>query len=754
MSGSPRFSLSPARLFRLGLFPLGFVLRVTNWLGVFTPVGVLPESTDSFFHLRRILAAVAHFPFVPDTDRYLNFPDGGHTYWPYGFDLFYAAFIRLCTFGMADDWWGTALASVLTPLVGAVTPLLAFTIAEELGGIRAAVVAGLLAAVLPPLVEVSMVGVIDHHVFEALFLGFYLLGMVRLMKRVADPDTGPIPLASAIVTGLPLAGGMLFTTVFPIILVLHFGVSVLNLFVLRRTPVVRARALAAGLCVWAIAVVTLAPFVASRFFEPSGVNPSLTIGWMVAAASFLVTFCALVPLGGLTALTIPLRWVVGVGAVIGLIALPRLDVDPVLGYASYGNRYVFSSDPLLGVILEAAGLWTMGWKGPFFTGTGLVLLYPVAVIWLFRDGLRGDVARLTVVAVSLALTVLAVKQLRFCNLAAGPYAVVTALAVCRIPALIRRPEHLGRMKLALAVGLICAVWPVLSVFRFWTPTVVTGDGRFIELFPTFQWIADRTPRTSPAGTDPGDYAIAARWDVGHWLVQISRRPCLGSPMTFPWHQSGIREGAAIFFAPPEQALELMRKRRARYLLVTPIPILETSRLARWNVATNTIATVTDDAERAAIRAGIYSQLLGRYGVPLGSSSPAGLRHFRLVHESSSESRFPGMDRPFAMLFEVVPGAVVTGLTQPGATVGVSGRIRTASGRRFDYADAVTADAAGRFTVVLPYATGPQKYAEVEAPEGFTLTTGSAARGVRVSEDDVRQGRTLEVGILSGAQVAR
>lgn len=746
------FHLPPPRRYRLLLFPAALLLRLANWAGVFTPFGVLPEGPDSFFHLRRILGAAAHYPFVPDTDRYLNFPEGGHTYWPYGFDLLYAAAGKILTLGQADEWWMTAIASLVTPVIGSLIPLAAFSVAEELKDWRAGLLAGGLAVVLQPLVLQSMVGVIDHHVFEAFFLSLYLLALTRMLKRATESDAAPLT-RPALGIGLSLVGGLLFTTVFPFVVGLHFGLTgLLPLATARET---RGRTLDGLVQSWWGATVGLAPFVISRFFEPSGVNPSLTIGWLAAAAGLLAASLGR-SIFSRGAVPLANRATIAAG-VFALAAGALLDYRGVATYAAFGNRFVFSSDPIISGILESAPLWQSGLAGILRVGTGLAVLYPVGVVWLAWRGWRREQPGLLALAmISLALAAMGVNQMRFLNFAAAPFVAALGVALFLGVDEIRRLERMPEDRLRLAVLLVLGVsaipvYPMLEGLR--QPRIVSSDGRFMELYPTLQWIAAHTPPTSPEGNAPGDYSVTARWDFGHWIVQVAKRPCLGSPLTFPWHQRGIKEGAVIFFEPPDRALELMRRRRARYILISPLSINHFLPLSRWDIASNIVAPISDADRETVIRNGLYAQLLVGLGVPEGSSSPAGLRHFRLVHESR-ELRFPGMQRPFAMLFEAVSGANVQGRTVPGAKVTVSGAIQAGNGRTFEYADSVTADAAGGFTVVLPYASGVQRYSEVVAPQGFRIAVGNVAGTVKVSENDVLTGRTFDLGTLGTAPAGK
>ena len=65
--------------------------RLGYWSQVFVDGVVLPRYPDTYYHLRQILRGVESFPSIPVKDPLLNWPDGGFSVWPAGFDWMGAA---------------------------------------------------------------------------------------------------------------------------------------------------------------------------------------------------------------------------------------------------------------------------------------------------------------------------------------------------------------------------------------------------------------------------------------------------------------------------------------------------------------------------------------------------------------------------------------------------------------------------------------------------------------------------------------
>ena len=74
----------PAELIAVVLF--GFLLRLFAGRSSLTEKGILLPGYDEYYHMRRILYTVNHFPNTLWFDSYLNYPHGLSITWPPLFD--------------------------------------------------------------------------------------------------------------------------------------------------------------------------------------------------------------------------------------------------------------------------------------------------------------------------------------------------------------------------------------------------------------------------------------------------------------------------------------------------------------------------------------------------------------------------------------------------------------------------------------------------------------------------------------------
>jgi hypothetical protein len=103
--------------------------------------------------------------------------------------------------------------------------------------------------------------------------------------------------------------------------------------------------------------------------------------------------------------------------------------------------------------------------------------------------------------------------------------------------------------------------------------------------------------------------------------------------------------------------------------------------------------------------------------------------------------------PYAKLFEVVRGVRLAGTAEPGAEV--EARLRLRSRRReLGFVARAAADAAGRYVLVLPYATGAQ--GDVESAAHYELRSGGKMAEASVTEEQVQRGERIEAPPLRAA----
>lgn len=727
------------------LFGLGLLTRLSNVFGVLTPVGVFPQATDSYYHLRRIGYVVRHFPHLPpDSDRYLNFPFGGPVEWPYGFDFCYGTFIQIVTLGQANQWWIYALASVLTPLIGALTACLTCQIGIHLGNQKVGLWAGLLTAILPALTITGGIGYVDHHVFESFWLAFFLLAYLRAIAATSPQ----ILRIQSILAGCGITAGLLTTTMIPLLLPLHAGVFFWQTVRAWKEPDLRQRLWGVNALVWLTTSLSLMPFVATRWAEPAGVSPALTISW-VLAFSMAVVSCLGSHVSGFPVASGLYRagWLLL--GVLGGLACWRLDFTSATKLITFGFRHLSTTDPWIASIQESQHLFSKSFRYIAWTYSGFFIFFPIALGWLLVRGWRSSLAGWTLGILTLPLAVLACLQLRFSDIFTVPYALVTGffiqVMVQKLNQWFDRHPQLATFKFKplLWAGLgLAFLWPTVVEFSFSRPFVVVEGSTFVNLYPSLLWIAEHTPPTSPQGDQPQDYAIAADWNLGHWLLEFSHRPVVASPLGHGVHRQGLRDGAAILTFPPEDSFRLMQTRRVRYVLVTPMNAQQTLRNACWDETTN--QTVLTGEDNTLLRKSLLAELLGHDGVPFERPAAQVLRHFRLVHETAPDRHYPGLNRPFGMLFERVPGAQLRGQVAPLAPVTISAEIRTAGGRTFMYRDTIQADATGVFLCSLPYASGTQSFSEVGCTTGYLIEVAGKTAQVSVSEAEVLSGKPVSI----------
>ena len=106
---------------------------------------------------------------------------------------------------------------------------------------------------------------------------------------------------------------------------------------------------------------------------------------------------------------------------------------------------------------------------------------------------------------------------------------------------------------------------------------------------------------------------------------------------------------------------------------------------------------------------------------------------------------------FIKLFEVVQGAVISGAAPDGLAVTISNDIKTNQGRVFTYTQTTTA-ANVSYSLIVPYSTQGPISGETNfdtMPTGpYTITAGGISQIVDVSEEDVLEGRSVRVDLVS------
>ena len=176
---------------------------------------VLFSGLDSYYHMRRIMYTVDHFPSTNVFDSYVNFPSGFPIYWPPLYDQISAGLSLLAGLGHPGSFT-IELASALVPaLIGVLSIIPLYLIVKDAMGKYAAMIAALIMAIIPGSVYQSFFGATDHHGLEVLLsLTMYLLFMRALSSangvKPEDIIKQKKPLVYAALAGVAMAA-MIFT---------------------------------------------------------------------------------------------------------------------------------------------------------------------------------------------------------------------------------------------------------------------------------------------------------------------------------------------------------------------------------------------------------------------------------------------------------------------------------------------------------------------------------------------------------------
>jgi dolichyl-diphosphooligosaccharide--protein glycosyltransferase len=124
-----------------------------------------------------------------------------------------------------------------------------------------------------------------------------------------------------------------------------------------------------------------------------------------------------------------------------------------------------------------------------------------------------------------------------------------------------------------------------------------------------------------------------------------------------------------------------------------------------------------------------------------------LTHFRLLYESPTTARLLPVkdstrDLKRVKVFEYVKGAKIRGRAVSGTKIEISTQISTNQQRNFAYQNSIVSED-GNFEFVVPYSTGKQENSDVSAGE-YTIKIGSRTKNIKVSEDDILQGKIVQV----------
>lgn len=740
--------MTPARalLALAAILALAAAVRLSPSPHVFRDGGVtFLADGDPWYHVLRA-REIAATGRVAWHDPGLNYPVGAEVPWPPLFDLLLAGTGWLAGGGRPAAATIEAVAAVVPVALSLSGILAAVFLARALLGQGAALVAGLILAVLPVHVHYGVVGRPDQHVLEALLLTGILLAYVRGSEDRARRSFWPPALAIGALLAASFwtwLGSALHVAILgALVAVAHVAGD--EGLAARSRRIVGAAA-GVGAVLMAATVGLLGPPGALGRVSLGGVSafPAILLGAACAGCALLEAISRL-PRGGVWRRLAEPALAAAVVAALFAVLVPGV-ADAVgrgLAAAGRGNSWYASIrefHPLfLGPGAELSGevrsaLARFGLT-PILALGGLVSL---GAAW--RREPAGRPAFLFLATVGLAFAGLTVHMARFAYYAAVPLALLAAAGVVAVA---RRVERFGGTIRAAASGglLLVALAPVADAL---------GPGTWPSR--RFEDLA-RALAPFREGSLPPDGALLAPWDAGHHARYLSGRPILASPFGTEGGDGAMEDMAAFFLSEtPEAAAEVLERRGIRWLLLEE-PANEV--LISTAIAGRSPAPVALEGNRFrgfGLRTGpsydglVAARLFHRAGSAT-PRQPEALAGFRLVNETGVAGREPAF-----RLFEVVPGALVEVRTAtPGADVFANVRLATPLGEVPWVARSRTGED-GLARLRLPYAAGGNGAVRASP---WAVTDGAASRTLAASEEDVRRGARLALDLAPDAPGAR
>jgi asparagine N-glycosylation enzyme membrane subunit Stt3 len=720
-------------LLAVALF-LGIFLRTASFRNFINPDGGFYfYNIDSYEHLRRVDLGVHTFPRVPAFDSYAAYPVGLGQIWSPLFDYLLSA---VCVVLGGSKATIETVCFFANPFYTALTVVIIFFLARRAFSSDAAgLAAAFVLSLNPPHISISLPMNLGHHVFEAIAI-LLLFGLPVLEKEERLRWTGMLGASFLLVLAIFMWRGS----------TIYWGIVFLTVLVRCAASGNRKLALDYSAAFAAAALMIALYCVVDPWRSAAGFRFGI-ISWfhvlMLGLASGALASYAVIR-GKKMFLSV----LTGVAAA-ALLALAIPAVRHFLSEIATGITFLRGGgDAWLDANSEMKGTFSFFsflYSASFLTAAWFAI--PLAAILAFLDW-RKD--RKNIFALTLALwspVMLFGLVLRY-SFIAGTF---SALAAGYLFSLAWKRWGKVPQRTLLTAGLIGLVFlPSLPHYESTLTSRLPDHMQYGLYGPSgvLEWIRNNTPRTSyyySADRRP-EYGILESWDLGAQIYYGAQRPAVAT--AFGWEAHGFYEWAG-FMATGDQdaALTILQKNNVRYVLTN----------AFSGVRSMYTAAVQGE-ERGALPAGtvgawgpgtgMYERLMYHDGSghALADSFVPALGNYRLLFETAyRETTAARGTVNYYKVFEVVPGAIITGKAKPFSIVLLRLPLATSANREFLFQDAAAAGQDGRYRFRVPYATTKQLQGATLVRDNYQVYgAGIPNRKVSITEQDVREGRTISV----------
>ena len=713
---------------------LGLLLRLYAGRNTLQGGNVLFVGFDEFYHMRRILYTVAHFPNTLWFDSYIDYPHGYNNTWPPLFDQLLAA-VSLA-FGQHSQH-GIELVSATVPaFIGSIAIVAVYYMVKEIFDRKAAIMSAFMTALAPYYVQKSMLGETDHHSLEVLLLIFAIMFLVLALSKKERRHL------FAVAAGVSMAG-LAYTWIgssayFGMILIYALVQMTLDL----KNGVSSEETVTTLLTALGVTLAFTLPFWSTPWLSPSFFG---TLAIMVA----IIASFAIARLVG----NRKIHWAAFPIAVAALgpafvLFLNSLGLFAKVNSLTSGGIEELFGGGMIGKISEAEPLFTrpeiffsssilsnLGWN-LVLSVIGLALL--ISYLWHSWQDTEKRESKLLFLVFAVYTLIITVGQIRFLYLSSITMGILITILFFRVEDYAsEKAAGLGQLPRLSFIALLFILLVLPTTFEAIGITDVTpqiaGDW-----YNTLNWLDENSNTTSwydnPDKTP--EYSVLSWWDYGNWILYQAKRPVVSNNF-----QTGIEDASKFYLSEDEKtATDILDARRTKYV-ITDYDMLygKLPAIALWaNKDPSEYQSSQDLGNYLAVvpTKKLYQTTLALLHFIDGSS----LGHFRLIYESHT---IVGQNPPTSSLkiFEYVPGALIRVSNAPGKKVVALLNMTSNQGRKFIYVNEGTSE------VRVPYSTDKRYGTYAITP--YLVVSGNNSTNMRrqsinVTEDDVQNGKVLEV----------
>jgi len=699
----------------LGLFGFAFAIRLLPAPTVFHAAGAHFTGNDAYYHMRRVLYGLAHFPDWLDFDPYLNFPDGARPIWTPVFDWLSTLFVLPldAAGGTAAAEWGAAL---IPALLGAACAPLLYRAARRVFEETIARLAAVLAALLGAHVWYSQVGFFDHHAAVALAAVVMLGAALRFVS--APPTLGAslgVSLSQAF--ALLLWPGML----------LHLALTELGIVLAAvRDREAGGEAMRLRSIGHLLALLLVAPLCLGQSWPQWGdYSPTVLTRfqpWLFSALAAHAAGCAVSwrSLGR----GAPGRSGVVAGVALAAVGASLATIPGLADAAGEAWRWLGKREPFQASVSESTSI--LRYQGSLSLYlllrnlSGLALLFPISLValwWSSRE--RPDrAARELVVLWAAGLILATLLQRRFGNSAALGLALVSAWALHAVWLRTDRSGSVVAARAALVVASVACLIPTFEQrlaparhFASWLHGApIELDAYYISkrsLLDAGRWLRNNAGlgNDSLAGAPTPDLSVMAPWQLGHRLLYSSGLPMVAGNFGDDVGEANFTLQRRYFASAESDGAVLLDSVGARFVVVESL-----TRVAAELLGDPTLIRRLTDRSLHDL-------------------------HFHRLRYSTSRPQGTSNVRAYRV-FERVAGAKIVGRADPGTPV--LAQILVAAGERALRIDhSTTADEQGWYRLRVAQA------GEDAASGGWRIRSPRTQRPLSVPLEAVLEGSRVD-----------